>query len=184
MFKRLMPYIAIALLVLIDIAVVPIFTTSVYVIPGTLVFVICLGMLLGRSHGMLCGLLGGLLVDILSGSPMGYMTVAYVASGYLPGLVGHDTDEVRAQDGYSRPRAALRRFLAAFAMLCAFEAVTLIYQYFHTALFERAYAGNALIRAAMGALLAGALHFALAPALTDAGSPRVRIGPKREVKNL
>lgn len=184
MLRRLMPYLVIVLLVLIDISVVPVFTASVYVIPGTLLFVMCLGMLLGRTHGMLGGLLGGLLIDILAGYPLGYMTFSYIACGYVTGLLGYDTDEMRAQDGYSRPRALLRRFLAAFLMLALFEAVTLIYQYFNTALFDGAYVRRALVRATLGAILASALYYPLTPALVGVKRPRVRIGPKREVKNL
>lgn len=184
MLKRLMPYLVIILLVLIDIAVVPVFTASVYVIPATLVFVMAIGMLLGRTHGMLAGLLGGLLVDILAGYPLGYMTFSYIACGYLTGLIGYDTAEMRAKDGYSRTRAFARRFLAVFLMLMVFETATMIYQYFNSALFEGVYIRRALVRALVGAVLTNAIYYPLAPAFTDDEKERVRIGPKREVKNL
>jgi uncharacterized membrane protein len=184
MLRRLTPYLAIIVLVLIDISVVPVVTTSAYVIPATLLFVMCFGMILGRTHGMLGGLLGGLLVDILAGYPLGYMTFSYIACGYLTGLIGYDADELRAQDNYSRRRALARRFLAALMMLVLFEAVTMAYQYFNTALFEGAYVRRALARAAIGAILTNALYYPLVPALVGRKRKRVRIGPKREVKNL
>jgi rod shape-determining protein MreD len=184
MLKRLMPYLVVILLVLIDIAVVPVFTASAYVIPGTLVFVMTIGMLLGRTHGMLAGLLGGLLVDILVGYPLGYMTFSYIACGYLTGLIGYDTDELRGKDGYSRSRAFARRLLAAFLMLMVFETVTMVYQYFNSALFAGAYIGRALLRALIGAALTSLIYYPLARVFTDDDKKRVRIGPKREVKNL
>ncbi len=184
MLRRMTPYLAIVLLVLIDLSVVPVFTASVYVIPATLLFVLAIGMLLGRTHGMLGGLLGGLLVDILAGYPLGYMTFSYIACGYVAGLIGHDTDEMRAQDGYSPARAFARRLLAALMMLALFEAVTMVYQYFNTALFEGAYVRRALVRAALGAVLASALYYPLTPALVGKERKRVHIRPKREVKNL
>ena len=184
MLRRLMPYFAILLLVLIDISVGPVFLASAYVIPATFLFVMSIGMLLGRTHGMLGGLLGGLLVDILAGYPLGYMTFSYIACGYLTGLIGYDTDEMRAQDNYSRPRSLARRFLAVAMMLALFEAVTMVYQYFNTALFDGAYIRRALVRVAIGAVLTNALYYPLTPALVGGKRARVHIGPKREVKNL
>ena len=67
MLRKILPYVLVVLLVLIDLSVIPVFTDSVYLLPLALIFVMCTGMLLGRMHGMLCGLLGGLLVDILAG---------------------------------------------------------------------------------------------------------------------
>lgn len=184
MIRKLLPYLIIILLVMVDVSIVPVFTASVYVLPGTLLFVMCLGMLLGRTHGMLCGLLGGLLIDILAGTPLGYMTFSYIACGYFAGLVGYDTDEMRAQDNYSRAWAIVRRFGVVFGMLVLFEGVTLVYQYFNTALYETAYVRHALSRAAIGAVLSSILYYPVSFALVGKTRVRVHIGTKREVKNL
>ncbi len=184
MLRRFLHYLIIVLLVMIDISVVPILTTSVYVLPMTMLFVMCLGLILGRTHGMLGGLLGGLLVDILSGLPLGYMTFSYIAAGFLTGLIGYDSDEMRAQDTYSPGRALLRRFLAVAMTLTLFESVTMVYQYFNTALFEAAYVNHALVRVVIGAILTNALYYPMTPALVGKTRKRVRIDPKREVKNL
>lgn len=185
MFRRLMPYLLIVVLVLIDTSVVPVFTSSVYVLPITLLYVMCAGMLLGRIHGMLCGLLGGLLVDILTGYPLGYMMIVYIAGGYITGFLGYDSDEVRAQENYSRVRAMLRRAVYVAVVLAVFEIVTIIYQYFHTALMQGSYFLCALVRTAIGTAVTSALYFLLAPVIVGKADARVRIGSvRREVKNL
>lgn len=184
MFRRLLPYLLIVFLVLVDISVIPVFTSSAYVIPVTLVFVMCAGMLLGRMHGVLGGLLGGLLVDILTGYPLGYMMFSYIACGFITGLAGYDTDEARAQDGYSRWKALLRRAIAIAAVLALFEAVTLVYQYFHTALMQGAIIRAALLRVLVGTVVTSAFYFPMAFVLVGRADARVRIGGKREVRNL
>lgn len=184
MLRRLMPYFVIVLLVLFDIAVVPIFSTSVYLLPATLLFVMCFGLLLGRTHGMLGGLLGGLLIDILVGFPLGYMTFTYIAGGYFAGLIGYDTDEMRVQENYSRTRALVRRLLAIALILTFFEAVTMVYQYFNTALLEGAYIRCAFVRVLIGTVFTNLLYYPLTSVLVGSGRARMHIGPKREVKNL
>ncbi|MGI6238946.1 MAG: ECF transporter S component [Christensenellales bacterium] len=184
MLRRFLPYILIVFLVLLDTSVVPLLFTSVYALPATMLFVMCLGLLLGRTHGMLGGLLGGLLIDILVGYPLGYMTLAYIACGYVAGLIGYDSDEDRAQDAYSRPWALARRFGAVLFMLTLFELVTMVYQYFHTALFSAAFLSRAFARAVIGAAIVNALYYPLTYALIGKTDARVHIGRKREVKNL
>lgn len=185
MFRRLLPYLLIVVLVLIDVSVVPVFTASVYVLPITLLFVMCAGMLLGRMHGMLCGLLGGLMVDIFTGYPLGYMMIVYIACGYITGFMGYDSDEVRAQEDYSRGRAMLRRAIYVFAVLAIFEIVTIVYQYFNTALMQGMYFVHALVRVLIGTALTSGLYFLLAPVIVGKTVARVRIGnARREVKNL
>lgn len=185
MFRRLMPYLLIVVLVLADTSVIPVFTSSVYVLPITLLYVMCAGMLLGRMHGMLCGLLGGLLVDILTGYPLGYMMIAYIACGYITGFMGYDSDEVRAQENYSRVRAMLRRAIYVAVVLAIFEIVTIVYQYFHTALMQGRYFLYALIRTALGTAITTGMYFLLAPVIVGRTDARVRIGNfRREVKNL
>jgi len=185
MFRRLLPYLLIIALVLADTSVIPVLTSSVYVLPLTLIFVMCAGMLLGRMHGMLCGLLGGLLVDILTGYPLGYMMITYIACGYITGFMGYDSDEVRAQEDYSRLRAMLLRAVYVAVVLAIFEVVTIVYQYFHTALMQAVYFRYALVRTAIGTLLVSVLYFLLAPVIVGRTDARVRIGSVRqEVKNL
>lgn len=184
MLRKVLPYILIVLLVLTDVSVVPVFTASVYALPLTLLFVMCAGMLLGPLHGVLCGLLGGLLVDILTGYPLGYMMLSYVACGLMSGFAGFDTDERRAQEGYSRLRAFIRRAVAVAAALALFELVTIVYQYFHTALMQSRYFVLALVRVAIGAAAVSALYYLLTPVLVGRTDARVQTGGKREVKDL
>ena len=185
MFRRILPYLLIVVLVLTDISVVPVFTASVYVLPVTLLFVMCAGMLLGRMHGMLCGLLGGLLVDILTGYPLGYMMIVYIACGYITGFMGYDSDEVRAQENYSRLRALIRRAIYVAAVLAIFEVVTIVYQYFNTALMQGRYFVYALARVLIGTAATSAMYFLLAPVIVGKADVRVSIGgARREVKKL
>lgn len=185
MFRRLLPYLLIIVLVLIDVSVVPVFTTSVYVLPVALIYVMCAGMLLGRMHGMLCGLLGGLLVDILTGYPLGYMLIVYIACGYITGFMGHDSDETRAQENYSRTRAFFRRALYVMVVMAIFEIVTIVYQYFHTALMQPEYFIHALVRVLICTALTSGMYYLFAPVIVGKSVARVRIGSvRREVKNL
>lgn len=184
MFRRIMPYLLIVALVLIDVSVVPVFTAGVYVLPMTLIFVICVSMVLGRLHGVLGALLGGLLVDVLTGYPVGFMMIAYPAICLITGMFGYDTDEVRAQEDYSRIKAFLRRALVVFIVMALFEIVIIVYQYFHTALLQVWYFTNALIRTALISGLVSVLYYPVSMLLLGPEDARVRIGSKREVRNL
>lgn len=184
MLRKVLPYMLIVLLVLLDISVVPVFTASVYVLPLTLLFAMCAGMLLGQLHGVLSGLLGGFLVDILTGYPLGYMMFSYVMCGLVTGFVGYDSDERRAQEGYSRLRAFIRRAVAVAVVLAIFELVTIVYQYFHTALMQGRYFVYALVRVLIGTISASTLYYLLTPVLVGGADARVQTGGKREVKNL
>ena len=184
MLRKILPYVLVVLLVLIDLSVIPVFTDSVYLLPLTLIFVMCTGMLLGRMHGMLCGLLGGLLVDILAGYPLGYMMFTYVSCGYITGLIGCDSDEVRAQDRYSRTRAFFRRAGGVVLMLAAFEAVTMVYQYFYTAHIEGRFFRWAILRVLLGAAASSGAYYLCVPLMIGRRKARVRIGNRREVKSL
>ena len=184
MLRRLLPYLLVVFMALIDISVVPVFTASIYVLPIALVFTMCTGALLGRMHGLLCGLVGGLLVDILAGTPLGYMMLTYLVCGYIAGMGGYDSDETRAQDGYSRIRAFLRRSAVVFVALGIFEAVTMVYQYFYTALFQWIYVRSALLRMLIGAVAFDVIYYMAMPVLVGRVTARVLIGARREVKNL
>ena len=184
MLRRLLPYLLMVFLVIIDISVVPVYTSSIFVIPLALVFAMCTGQLLGRLHGLLCGMVGGLLVDILAGVPMGYMMLSYLLCGFFAGMGGFDSDETRAQEGYSRFKAFFRRALVVFVVLGLFETVTMVYQYFNTALFMGVYVKNAIIRMAVGTAMTCAMYYLAMPMLVGRASARVLIGMKRVVKNL
>lgn len=184
MFRRILPYMLIVLLVLIDVSVVPVFTASIYVLPLTLIFVICVSMVLGRLHGVLGALMGGLLIDILSGYPVGYMMIAYPAFCLITGLFGYDTDEMRAQDDYSRIKAFLRRALVVFIVMVLYETVIIVYQYFHTALMQAWYFTAAFWRCGLLTALVSLMYYPVSVLLLGREDARVRIGSKREVRNL
>jgi len=184
MLRRLLPYMLMVLLVIIDISVIPVFTASIYVVPLALVFAMCTGQLLGRLHGLLCGMTGGLLVDILAGIPLGYMMFTYLLCGFFAGMGGYDNDEVRAQEGYSRVKAFFRRIFVVIVVLGLFEGVTMIYQYFNTALFVGVYVRNALVRMGIATVLTVAVYYLSMPFIVGRTSARVLIGRKRVVKNL
>ncbi len=184
MLRRILPYLLIVLLALIDVSVVPVFTASVYVLPLTLLFVVCVSMVMGRLHGVLGALLGGMLIDILTGYPVGFMMIAYPACCFITGLFGYDTDEMRAQEDYSRKKALVRRAFCTFVVMMLLETVIIVYQYFHTALMYGWYFSNALVRSVLAALLVSAMYYAAAPVLLGKEAARVRIGSKREVRNL
>ena len=184
MLRRIMPYLLIVMLVLIDVSIVPVFTASVYVLPLTLLFVMCVSMVMGRLHGILGALLGGLLIDILTGYPVGFMMVAYPACCFVVGLLAYDTDEMRAQQDYSRWKAFGRRALCVFVVMMLFEVVLIVYQYFHTALMNGWYFTDAFIRSLLASASVSAMYYIAVPLLLGKKDARVRIGSKREVRNL
>lgn len=184
MLRRILPFILIFVLVMLDISVVPVFTVSRYVVPLTMLFIACTGFVLGRVFGMLIGMIGGLLTDILAAAPLGYMMAFCIAFGYFAGLLGYISDEARAQPEYSRFKAFFKRIRAAFVLMCAYELVTLGYQYYYTALFELRYLYDALLRALIFSVAASAMYYALLPILTGKRAERFVVGGKREVKKL
>ena len=184
MLRRILPYLLIVMLALIDTSVVPVFTASVYVLPMTLIFVICVSMVLGRLHGVLGALLGGLLIDILTGYPVGYMMIAYPACCFVTGLFCYDTDEMRADEKYSRAKAFARRAVCVFIVMMLYEIVIIVYQYFNTALMRGVYVTDALVRSLLMTAFASAVYYGAAWLLLSKDDARVRIGSKREVRNL
>ena len=88
MIRRILPFVLIAIVFLIDSAVLPLLT-DFWLIPVLgLVLIHCLGLLLGRSRGLFYGMIMGLLVDITVGTPFGLMTIIYALMGYAGGWFG------------------------------------------------------------------------------------------------
>ena len=88
MIRRILPFLLIAAVFLLDTAVLPALTASWLVPVFGLVLVHSLGLLLGRARGVLYGLIAGLLVDITVSTPLGLMTVVYALMGYAGGWFG------------------------------------------------------------------------------------------------
>ena len=89
MFRRLLPYILIAAVFLLDTAVLPALTGFWAIPVFSLILAHCLGLELGRSRGLLYGLIAGLLVDITVSTPFGLMTVIFALMGYAGGWFGY-----------------------------------------------------------------------------------------------
>ncbi len=88
MIRRILPFLLIAAVFLLDSAVLPALTHFWLVPVFGMVLVHCLGLLLGRARGLLYGMIMGLLVDITVSTPLGLMTVIYALLGYAGGWFG------------------------------------------------------------------------------------------------
>lgn len=88
MFRRLLPPILTALMLLIDASILPVFFSHWLMPVFTLITVHVLGLLLGRTRGTLYGMLSGLLTDISVSTPLGLMTMFYGLLGYAGGWFG------------------------------------------------------------------------------------------------
>lgn len=148
MLRRLTPYIATILAMLLDTAILPVFYHGTYTVPITIVVVMCIGLVEGRLMGLLLGMIGGLLTDVTTGL-LGVMTFYYMAAGFLIGLIVDETND-RPITGI---RFHLRRALVSFILYMLGEVVFCIYRYFVSAAFEWYYLRPMLIRGCMAALL-------------------------------
>lgn len=88
MFRRILPPLLVALMLLIDTSILPVFASHWLMPLFALITVHVLGLLLGRTRGSLYGMLSGLLVDISVSTPLGLMTLFYGLLGYAGGWFG------------------------------------------------------------------------------------------------
>lgn len=110
--RRFLPLILLAVMVLLDLSVLPFLISSQYLPMMALIAAIEFGLLLGRTRGALYGMIGGLVIDIMTGYPMGLRTVLYIAAGYASGVAGR-----RFQ------RYILTPVIAPLVCFCGFELV-------------------------------------------------------------
>ena len=149
MLRRIAPAIAVLITFLLDTAVLPVLYYGHYLVPLTLVVVILTGIQLGRTQGMLYGLIAGLLLDVSAGT-LGMKLFPYVIIGFLIGFFLDQQPEIdRSMDRRDRVQLMLVRIIWIAALLMVFEIVMLVYQYFHTAIFEWAYLRDLCIRIVM-----------------------------------
>lgn len=184
MFYTLFPYLITVLAVFTDISVIPFLLTGSWIFPLTLCTVMSLAMVRGRIHGLLFALTGGLMIDILTGYPLGYMTLSYISCAWLCGLFGYESDESRLLQDYSPRKAALRRIILVLVVLFLFEAVTLVYRYFHTAYVVWRDAGSAAVRIALSTLSVLLLRSLLMPLRYRGRGGRSRVETGRGVRDL
>lgn len=88
MFRRILPPILAALMLLVDMSILPVFVSHWMTPLFALITVHTLGLLLGRTRGTLYGMLSGILVDISVSTPLGLMTLFYGFLGYAGGWFG------------------------------------------------------------------------------------------------
>ena len=88
MVKRVLPFVLIAAVFLLDSTILPMLTDFWLLPVFGLVTVHCLGLLLGRTRGALYGMILGLIVDIAVSTPLGLMTMIYTLLGYAGGWFG------------------------------------------------------------------------------------------------
>ena len=74
--------------------------------------------------------------------------------------------------------------LSLVLMLAAFEAVTMVYQYFYTAHIEGRFFRWAVLRVLLGAAASSGAYYLCVPLMIGRRKARVRIGNRREVKSL
>ena len=149
MLRRLAPLFAVLITFLLDTAVLPVFYYGRYLVPLTLVVVIETGIQRGRTQGMLYGMIAGLLLDVSAGT-LGMKLFPYVIIGFLIGFFLDQQPQIdRGMERRERVQLMLVRIIWIAALLIVYEAVMLIYQYFHTAIFEWRYLRDLCIRVAM-----------------------------------
>lgn len=88
MFRKLLPWVLVLFMTMVDTSVVPFLTNSALTPLFSLTSIIALGLLLGRRRGALLGLLAGLTMDILVNDPYGLMTVLCTGAGFVSGFMG------------------------------------------------------------------------------------------------
>lgn len=147
MLKRILPYLFVLIAVMLDVSVLPVVAHSYFTPLCSLCTVVALALLLGRSVGTLLGLAGGLLIDVLVGSPLGLMTLLYVGSGYLSGLIGRKLHKNIL-------------FTVVAPILCAtvLELTMIVYLYLAGAQIEPVLFGQAGIRVALEVVLVQFLY--------------------------
>ena len=177
MLRKLTPFLATFLAVILDTAVIPVLYHGSYTVPLTLAVALCIGLLLGRLRGLLYGMIGGLLIDISAGT-LGAMTFFFMACGFLVGLIVDESKDRRPEGA----KFHLRRGAVSFALYMLGEVVLGVYRYFLTAAFSWAQARYMLLRG----LLAAALVMALCPlfARLFLGKRPIHSGKKREVRRF
>lgn len=180
MLRKLTPFLATFLAVLLDTAVIPVLYHGTYTIPLTLVVALCIGLLLGRLRGLLYGMIGGLLIDISAGT-LGTMTFFFMAVGFLVELIVDESKD-RRPEGF---RFHLRRGIVAFVLYMLGEIAFGVYRYFVTAAFSWASVRFMLLRGLLFAALALALCPLFARIFLGKRAIRTgRSGKKREVKHF
>ena len=146
MLRRIAPAFAVLIALMLDTAVIPVVYYGRYLVPLTLVVVILTGIQIGRTQGMLYGMIAGLLLDVSAGT-LGMKLFPYVIIGFLIGFFLDQQPEIdRSMDRRERVQLLLVRIIWISAMLLVYEIVMLVYQYFHTAVFEWIYVRDLLIR--------------------------------------
>lgn len=180
MLRRLIPFFATLLSMLLDTAVIPVFYHGVFTVPLTLITAMCIGLLRGRLRGLLWGMIGGLLVDITAGT-LGFMTFFFMLSGFLTGFL--------VDESVDRPVTGVmfhfRRAAVTFILSLVGELVIAFYQYFNTAVFEWSFVQNLLIRSgivAAGVVLLCPLLDRMITGRKLRSNSRTNTGIKREVK--
>ncbi len=115
MFRRLFPYLTVAILACIDTSVIPVLTNT-WLVP-LLAFTACIafGLILGPLRGSMIGLWGGLLFDSTCAVPFGLLTTLFIICSLLSGFAGK----------YMR-RNRLASIICAVVCLFLFESVMLL----------------------------------------------------------
>lgn len=148
MLRRLTPFFATLIAMLLDTAVIPVFYHGVYTVPLTLAVAMSIGLIEGRLYGLLFGMIGGLLIDITAGT-LGAMTFFFMIAGFLVGLLVDES----ADRQITGILFHLRRFGVSFVLTLLGEAIIAFYQYFVTASFEWFIVQNMLVRSGLTAAL-------------------------------
>lgn len=182
MLRRLTPFLATLLSMLLDTAVIPVFYHGAYTVPLTLIIAMCIGLLNGRLQGLLWGMIGGLLVDITAGT-LGYMTFFFMLAGFLIGLLVDESTD-RPVTGV---KFHLRRAAVSFALSLIGEIFIAFYHYFITAVWAWSSVQYILIRSAivaLGVVLLCPLFDRVQNGRKSRSNPRSNAGSKREVKHF
>lgn len=146
MLRRLAPYLLLLAAFLMDTALLPVLYYGRYLVPLTLVVVILTGIQLGRVQGIISGLISGFLLDVTAGS-LGIKLFPYVLIGFLVGFFLDQQPQIdRSMTRRDRFQLLMVRIIWISVLLLLHEIVLLVYQYFHTAVFEWAYVRDVLIR--------------------------------------
>ena len=144
MLKKLAPFFAVLLSVLLDTSIIHVFYHGVYLIPLSLIMVLLISALCGRTQGVLCGMIAGLIMDVTTGS-LGLKLFGYIAIGFLMGFLLYGQNPHEA-DRNTRISNMISRAVWTFVLVGLYEIVMFVYQYFCTAVFEWVFVQHMLVR--------------------------------------
>ena len=180
----LLPYLTEALLVFIDLSVIPVFAPDINAIPLSLAFAMAISMLYGPGRGIIAAVIGGFLSDTLGGSHFGSLMVLYTACAFISGFFGYEREISGQRRFWVSVGIFIRRTFGLLLSLMLANAAIIIMQYFSNALFESSYITDALNKSLIGVLQTIIIYYIIKLITHGRSSARVEINAGGKGKQI